>query len=120
MKTPARGQLDVDKKLVESLESTDAGLRKFLVSLRQAGMLEAVQGYRAMQMVLLQQRLWVAENKRDHILPLFQSIAQSAGEIHAIFSAFADIMTPLKEIDKLRSVLVKAQEAPDKEKSQGA
>lgn len=92
---------EVEKGLRESLVSTDEGLKKFLDSLRQARMPEAVQGYRAMQMVLVQQRLWASEQRSDQLLPLFKSIAETAGEIHRIFASFADVMRPLKELDQL-------------------
>jgi hypothetical protein len=94
---------EIEKNLKGSLAATDEGLKKFLASLKQAGMPEAVQGYRAMAMVLLQQRLWAHEHRREQLLPHFRSIAQTAGEIHRIFASFADAMKPLKEVDKLRS-----------------
>lgn len=92
---------EVEKGLRQSLESTDEGLRKFLEALRGSGMADAVQGYRAMQMVLVQQRLWAEEHHRDQLMPLFQSIARTAEDLHRIFASFADIMKPLKELDKL-------------------
>jgi hypothetical protein len=97
---------EVEKNLAESLASTDEGLKAFLASLRQARMPEAVQAYRAMQMVLVQQRLWANEHRREQLLPRFRAIAQTAAEIHRIFSSFADVMKPLKELDKLRAPLV--------------
>jgi hypothetical protein len=94
---------EIEKNLKESLTSTDEGLKQFLASLRQAGMPEAVQGYRAMQMVIVQQRLWVEAHHRSQLQPLFRSIAQTSGEIHRIFASFADVMKMLKEVDKLRA-----------------
>ena len=105
---------EIETNLKESLESTDEGLKKFLASLRQAGMPEAVQAYRAMQMVLVQQRLWTHQHRHDQLLPSFRSIARTTGEIHKIFASFADVMKPLKEIDKIRGTLMVPE--PDKGK----
>jgi hypothetical protein len=62
---------------------------------------EAAHAYRGMQMVLVQQRLWADAHHRAELLPLFRSIAETAGELHRIFASFADVMRPLKELDKL-------------------
>lgn len=97
---------EIEKNLKESLKSTDDGLKKFLESLKQAGMADAAQGYRAMSMVLIQQRLWADEHHRDALVPLFRSIAQTASDLHRIFGSFADVMKPLKEIDKLKASAV--------------
>jgi hypothetical protein len=91
----------VAQGLRDSLTSTDEGLRRFLEMLRGSGLAEAVHGYRAMQMVLVQQRLWAHSNDRAELLPLFQSLARTADELHRIFAGFAAVMLPLKEIDKL-------------------
>jgi hypothetical protein len=91
----------IEKGLKQSLESTDAGLKQFLASMRESGMAAAPQAYRAMQMVLIQQRLWADEHHRAALTPLFRSIAKTAGELHQIFTSFADVLRPLKEVDKL-------------------
>ncbi|HEU4403868.1 MAG TPA: hypothetical protein VFS43_01035 [Polyangiaceae bacterium] len=99
---PARpSNYQIEKGLKHSLESTDAGLKQFLESMRASGMASAPQAYRAMQMVLIQQRLWADAHHRAQLQPLFRSIAQTAGELHRIFAGFADVMKPLKELDKL-------------------
>ncbi|MEZ4294587.1 MAG: hypothetical protein R3B70_06400 [Polyangiaceae bacterium] len=93
---------EVEKNLKASLASTDEGLKKFLASMREARMDEAVHAYRSMQVVLVQQRMWAQTNRRDQLLPLFRSIARTSGEIHRIFSGFAEVMKGLKEVDKIR------------------
>jgi len=93
---------EIEKNLRASLQSTDEGLKQFLTSLRQARMHEAAQSYRAMQMVLVQQRLWADSHHRTELEPLFRSIAKTSDELHKIFSSFAEVMKPLKELDKLR------------------
>lgn len=97
---------DVTQGLRDSLASTDEGLRRFLEMLRRSGLAEAVHGYRAMQMVLVQQRLWTHSQGRTELLPLFQSLARTADELHRIFAGFAAVMLPLKEIDKLTAMSV--------------
>lgn len=102
----------IEKGLKLSLESTDAGLKQFLESMQASGMASAPQAYRAMQMVLLQQRLWADEHHRTQLLPLFRSIAKTAGELHRIFASFADVLKPLKEVDKLgKAALQRAAQA---------
>ncbi len=81
---------------------------------------EAVQAYRAMQMVVLQQRLWVHGNGREQFLPEFASIAQTAGELHRIFASFADVMKPLKEVDKLGALEITKPAAAAAEADNGA
>lgn len=113
---------EIEENLRQSLASTDEGLKKFLASLQQAKLPEAVQGYRAMQMVLIQQRLWAEQHGGDHLAPAFRSIAETAGEIHRIFALFADVMRPLKELDGLRSVEIPGTQAaavPDDAANQG-
>lgn len=97
---------EIEKNLKESLASTDEGFKQFLASLRQAKMPEAVNAYRAMQTVLVQQRLWAHDNRREQLLPQFRSIAQTAAEIYQIFSSFAEVMKPLKELDRLHAPTV--------------
>ena len=90
--------------LRDSLAATEEGLRRFLGMLQQSGLAEAVHGYRAMQMVLVQQGLWTHANGRSELIPLFQSLARTAEELHHIFAGFAGVMLPLKEIDKLTTM----------------
>ena len=95
---------DVALGLWDSLASTDEGLRRFLEMMRTSGLAEAVHGYRAMQMVLVQQRLWAHAHQRTELLPLFQSLARTADELHRIFAGFAGVMLPLKELDSLTTM----------------
>jgi hypothetical protein len=97
--SPPRG--DAVASLRDSLASTDEGLKRFLEVLRQSGLSESMHGYHAMQMVLVQQRLWAHAHRRTDLLPLFQSLARTTTEIHRIFSGFAAVMLPLKDLDKL-------------------
>ena len=92
---------EIARGLQQSLASTSAGLAAFLAMLRDSGLAEAAHGYRAMQMVLVQQRLWTQTHRRDELLPLFASIAETAGELHRVFASFASVMAPLKELDRL-------------------
>lgn len=107
--TPPKGKqsaYQIEKGLKESLESVDKGLKQFLSSLQESRMADALQGYRTMQRVLIQQRLWAHSHSRVALVPLFRSIAQTAGELHRIFSGYADAMRPLKELDKLTRMSV--------------
>jgi hypothetical protein len=102
--TPPKGRqsaYQIEKGLKESLESVDKGLKQFLNSLQESRMTEALQGYRMMQRVLIQQRLWAHTNSRSALVPLFRSIAHTAGELHRIFSGYTEAMRPLKELDKI-------------------
>ena len=95
---------DLDETAVilkRSLESTNDGFTKFIASLRQSGLPDAVKGYRQLQVVLMQQRLWAQNHKRQELDSLFQNIARNAEELHAIFAAFADIMEPLKDLPNI-------------------
>ncbi len=91
-----RGFSDVALGLRTHSTATGEGLKRFLEMLHQSGLTEAVHGYRAMQMVLVQQRLWAHANGRSELLSLFQSLAQTAEELHRIFAGFAGVMLPLK------------------------
>jgi hypothetical protein len=93
----------IEKGLRQSLESTDLGLKQFLLSIQKSGMVEALAGYRALQTVLVQQRLWAHANGRGQLKPLFRSIAKTAGELHRIFNGYGELMRSLKDLDKLTS-----------------
>lgn len=116
-RAPRQSAYQVEKGLKQSLESVDNGLKRFLLSMQESGMAEGVQGYRAMQMVLLQQRLWAHSHSRTQLAPLFRSIAKTAGELHRLFSAYAEVMKPLKEIDRITRMTV--GEAPGAPGDQG-
>lgn len=109
----------IEKGLKQSLESTDVGLKQFLQSLEKSGMIEALQGYRALQTVLVQQRLWARTHGRTQVDPAFRSIAKTAAELHRIFSAYADAMKPLKELDRIKGAAAVAASAPAAPKPEG-
>ncbi|MFT3776129.1 MAG: hypothetical protein QM820_63105 [Minicystis sp.] len=102
----------IEKGLKQSLESTDKGLKQFLASMQKSGMVEGIAGYRALQTVLVQQRLWAHGHGRSQLQPLFRSIAKTAGELHRIFSGYADAMRALKDLDKITNTSPAPEEAP--------
>jgi hypothetical protein len=111
----ARGRkstYEIEKGLRDSLESVDNGLKQFLLSLKESKMVEGLQGYRGMQLVLVQQRLWAHNHSRVQLLPQFRSIAKTAAELHRIFSSYAEVMRPLKELDRIGPTTPKAAAAP--------
>jgi hypothetical protein len=112
----ARGRkstYEIEKGLRLSLESVDNGLKQFLLSLKESKMVEGLQGYRNMQLVLVQQRLWAHNHSRVQLLPQFRSIAKTAAELHRIFSSYAEVMRPLKELDRISAVSARAAAAPE-------
>jgi hypothetical protein len=110
----------IERGLKQSLESVDNGLKRFLLSLQQARMTEGIQGYRSLGMVLIQQRLWAHSHARTQLVPLFRSIAKTAGELHRIFSAYAEVMKPLKDLDRLTSLSVAGAAPPEEAPPSGA
>ena len=99
---------EIAASLKQSLASTNDGLMKFLASLQQAGLPNAVIGYRQLQMVLIQQRLWARNHNREELNALFQSIAHNAEELHRIFAAFAGIMEPLKDLPNITDASIES------------
>jgi hypothetical protein len=97
---------EVAKALKSSLENADRGLSLFLASLEGSGLPDALRGYRQLQMVLIQQRLWARNHARDDLAPLFQTISVTAGRIHAILSPYAELMSPLKDLDNISEAQV--------------
>lgn len=91
----------IAESLQRSLASTEAGLRSFLSVLRDSGLVEAAQGYRALQMCLVQQKLWAHHHGRSELTAAFAGVASAAGELHKVFSTFTAVMAPLRELDKL-------------------
>ena len=99
---PRDNNVDAIKtSLQSSLESTDAGLKRFLDSVKQSGLEQVIQDYRSLQGVLLQQRRWAHNNNAEGLLSLFESIGHTADDLHRIFAAYADIMRPLKQLGNL-------------------
>lgn len=97
---------EVAKSLKSSLENADRGLTLFLASLEGSGLPDALRGYRQLQMVLIQQRLWARNHARDDLAPLFHSISVTAGRIHAILSPYAELMSPLKDLENISEAQV--------------
>ncbi|HET9528726.1 MAG TPA: helix-turn-helix domain-containing protein [Blastocatellia bacterium] len=95
---------EIAKSLKRSLENADRGLSLFLASLDGSGLPDALKGYRQLQMVLIQQRLWAHNHSRAELVPLFQSIAGTAARIHAILSPYAELMRPLKDLDSMTAI----------------
>lgn len=98
---PPRAVHEIEAGLQQSLEAVDRGLQRFLRSIEESGLREALPGYQNLQAVLIQQRLWTDSNGRAQLVPLFRSIAASCAELHRVFSSYAGVMQPLKELDKL-------------------
>src|SRR5262249_12005035 len=103
---------EIASSLRLSLESTNDGLMTFLASLRQAGLPDAVKGYRQLQMVLMQQRLWAQNHHRQELESLFQSIAHNAEELHSVFAAFAGIMEPLIDLPNITDAPTVTAQSP--------
>jgi hypothetical protein len=94
------GETEADG-LERSLESTSRGLASLLESLRASGLEAATRPYHAMQMVLLQQRLWSRNNGRDDLDHYFAAIAANARAVHRILAEFDAAIERLTEIDRL-------------------
>lgn len=105
MSTPEKESDDsIAVGLKQSLESAVRGLNAFLESLNRSGMPDAADGYRRLQAVLIQQRLWARNNSRSELDPLFQSIADAASDIGAILSPYSVVMSQLKDLNRIDSV----------------
>ena len=92
---------EIARSLLESLESTQSGLRAFLASLRNSQMSEALDGYRGLQLILVQQRLWAINHGRTELMPHFDAVAKIAGEIHDILAPYAALMQLLSRLHKV-------------------
>ena len=60
-----------------------------------------VAGYRTLQAVLVQQKLWALSNRRQQVLPKFRPIAGTAEKLHRIFAGYAAVMDTLRKLDEL-------------------
>jgi hypothetical protein len=108
---------EIAKGLKTSLENADRGLSMFLASLDGSGLPDALKGYRQLQMVLIQQRLWAHNHSRAELVPLFQSIAGTAARIHAILSPYAELMRPLKDLDSMTAIEIEQADTPPQTES---
>lgn len=98
---PKRSKYAVEKGLAGSLDSTAKGLAQLLASLQGSGFAEGLAGYRTLQAVLVQQKLWALTNRRTQVLPKFQPIARTAEKLHRIFAGYAAVMDTLRKLDEL-------------------
>jgi len=96
-----RSHYAVEKSLDDSLEVAAQGLAALLDSLQRSGMADGLSGYRTMQAVVIQQKLWALSNKRTKVLPRFRTIARTADALHRIFSGYAAVMDKLRKLDAL-------------------
>jgi hypothetical protein len=96
-----RSKYAVEKGLAGSLDSTAKGLAQLLASLQGSGFAEGLAGYRTLQAVLVQQKLWALTNRRTQVLPKFQPIASTAEKLHRIFAGYAAVMDTLRKLDEL-------------------
>jgi hypothetical protein len=101
---PKRSKYAVEKGLAGSLDSTAKGLAQLLASLQGSGFAEGLAGYRTLQAVLVQQKLWALTNRRTQVLPKFQPIASTAEKLHRIFAGYAAVMDTLRKLDELTEV----------------
>jgi hypothetical protein len=91
------------RSLEKSLESAHQGLLMLLRSLERSGFKEAISSYQQMQLVLIQQRLWACNYRRDELKPRWKKIAETAAAIHAILEPFSAVMAELKGIDRIEA-----------------
>jgi hypothetical protein len=98
---PRRSKYAVERGLAGSLDSTAAGLEKLLESLQASGFAEGLSGYRTLQAVLVQQKLWALSNQRQAVLPKFRPIARTAHKLHRIFAGYAAVMDTLRKLEEL-------------------
>jgi hypothetical protein len=92
---------DAPPDIRRSLESTHKGLETLLASLERSGLKDAADPYRDMQLVLIQQRLWSRNHRRDDLEPLWSQIAETARAVHEILAAFAVVMGELGDLDQI-------------------
>lgn len=75
----------------------------------------ALQGYRHLQAVLMQQRLWADGHGRGELEPHFAAIAAVAREVHGILAPYAAVMEQIGELDRISA----APEPPPKPARRG-
>ncbi|NPV68392.1 MAG: hypothetical protein HPY64_14715 [Anaerolineae bacterium] len=97
----AREVRQTARLLEKSLKSTADGLDMLLKSLERGGLGAAVGPYQQLGRVLIQQRLWALDYRRDELKPLWKAIAAKAAAIHALLAPFAAVMGELKDIDRI-------------------
>lgn len=92
-----RGQT-TSHDLERSLRATTQGLTAFLESLRDAGLEEAADDYRQLASVLINQRLWAANNNAADLYRHFAAISALAGSIRDILSPYVSLMGRLEDL----------------------
>lgn len=97
----AREVRQTARMLEKSLKATAEGLDMLLKSLERGGLGAAVGPYQQLGRVLIQQRLWSVDYRRDELKPLWKAIAAKAAAIHALLAPFAATMGELKDIDRI-------------------
>lgn len=97
----AREVRQTARMLEKSLKSTANGLDLLLRSLERGGLGAAAGPYQQLGRVLIQQRLWALDYRRDELKPLWKAIAAKAAAIHALLEPFAALMGVLKDIDRI-------------------
>jgi hypothetical protein len=111
-KKPQNDTDELAAALEQTLLNAERGLQSFLASLQTSGLPEAVGGYRQLQALLLQQRLWAVNQERAELEENFARLAQLAADLHRIFQTYADIFKPLCELDKLAEMRDEEESAP--------
>ena len=106
---PRRSKYSVEKSLEGSLDNAAEGLATLLESLQRSGMVEGLSGYRTLQAVLMQQKLWAVSNQRGRVLP--NAIARTAEKLHRVFSGYAAVMEKLSKLDEIRAPSPTARKA---------
>lgn len=108
---PRRSKYSVEKSLEGSLDNAAEGLATLLESLQRSGMVEGLSGYRTLQAVLMQQKLWAVSNQQGRVLPKFDAIARTAEKLHRVFSGYAAVMEKLSKLDEIRAPSPTARKA---------
>jgi hypothetical protein len=111
---------EIERNLRTSLEAARDGLRQLWRSIEESKMASAVQQYRALQALLIQQRLWAHGNGRKALVPVFAEIARAARDLHRVFHSYAEVMRALKELDRLTVAETAPEAALDQSRESGA
>lgn len=98
------------RQLNESLAETERGLRTFLQSLERAGMRDALDGYRQLQAVLIQQRMWARTQNRFEMDTRFRALGGVCADIHDLLGGYVEIMGRLQHLADLRADTAPASE----------
>ncbi|MFD7457817.1 MULTISPECIES: hypothetical protein [unclassified Streptomyces] len=86
--------------MARSLAATCEGLDRLRGSLYESGFAEAVDPYRRMRQVLLQQREWALAHDCRDLDPYWQSLGATARAIRGVLSEFSAALDGLDRIDR--------------------